>query len=137
MSDIQAMTIGIVKEMLEGENRVAATPKTVQQLIKLGFRVAVETGAGEASSFGDADYAAAGAEVLATADEVWRSDLVFKVNGPIARPDGTLESSAMRPGATLVSFIWPAQNPELLDQLAKQNVTVLAMDCVPRISRAQ
>ena len=131
------MRIGIVRERMDGENRVAATPKTVEQLIKLGFEVTVETGAGNGASFFDNDYETAGAVIQSDGREVWQSDIVLKVNGPIQREDGELESAAMNPGATLVSLIWPAQNPALLEKLVEQKITVLSMDCVPRISRAQ
>ena len=125
------MRIGIPKESLIGETRVAATPNTVVQLIKLGFDVAVETGAGERASFTDELYTAAGADVV-HADVVWQSDLIYKVNSP-----DNEEISRVKDGATVVSFIYPAQNPDLVQQLSKKNINVLAMDMVPRISRAQ
>lgn len=125
------MRIGIPKESLAGETRVAATPATVTQLIKLGFDVVVESGAGHAASLTDAAYEAAGAS-LANAENVWASPLVYKVNAPNEHETGRLNA-----GQTLVSFLWPAQNPELIQQLADKKVNVLAMDMVPRISRAQ
>lgn len=125
------MRIGIPKESLAGETRVAATPATVTQLIKLGFDVVVESGAGHAASLTDAAYEAAGAS-LANAESVWASPLVYKVNAPNEHETGRLNA-----GQTLVSFLWPAQNPELIQQLADKKVNVLAMDMVPRISRAQ
>ncbi|MBK0098423.1 Re/Si-specific NAD(P)(+) transhydrogenase subunit alpha [Erwinia sp. S63] len=125
------MLIGIPKERLANESRVAATPKTVEQLIKLGFSVTVEQGAGIRASFDDESFIAAGATV-STAESVWQSDIVLKVNAP---DDQEIELT--RAGSTLVSFIWPAQNPVLLEKLAARNVTVMAMDSVPRISRAQ
>ena len=126
-------TIGVPKETWPGEKRVATVPEAVEKLIKLGFRVAVESGAGDASNFSDDAYRAAGAEVIAGAANLWAaSDIVFKVRGP-----GADEIGMMRTGGTLVSFIWPAQNPDLLKQLAAKKATVLAMDSVPRISRAQ
>jgi H+-translocating NAD(P) transhydrogenase subunit alpha len=125
------MIIGIPRESLPGETRVAATPQTVGQLIKLGYEVVVETGAGAASSFSDAAFKEAGADVGST-DQVWGADLVLKVNAP----DDT-EIAALRDGATLVSLISPALKPELVDKLATRPITVLAMDAVPRISRAQ
>ncbi len=125
--------IGVPKETAAGEKRVATVPEVVEKLIKLGFRVAVESGAGDAANFSDDVYRAAGAEIVAGAAQLWSaSDIVFKVRGPSAEEIGLL-----REGGTLVSFIWPAQNPELLKQLAAKKVTVLAMDSVPRISRAQ
>lgn len=125
------MRIGIPKERLANEARVAATPKTVEQLLKLGFEVSVERDAGKLASFDDAAYAAAGASIAEQAD-VWQSDIIFKVNAPFED-----ETALLRAGSTLVSFIWPAQNPALLEQLAQRQVTVMAMDSVPRISRAQ
>ncbi|EOC0009033.1 Re/Si-specific NAD(P)(+) transhydrogenase subunit alpha [Cronobacter turicensis] len=125
------MRIGVPKERVALETRVAATPKTVEQLLKLGFSVAVERDAGKLASFDDDAFIAAGASVVETA-EVWESDVILKVNAP--RDD---EIERLRPGTTLISFIWPAQNPQLLEKLAAKNVTVMAMDSVPRITRAQ
>src|SRR5471032_1277254 len=125
--------IGVPKETWPDEKRVATVPEVVEKLIKLGFRVAVESGAGDASNFSDDAYRAAGAQIVeGAANLLASSDIVFKVRGPSAEEVGLL-----REGGTLVSFIWPAQNPELLKQLAAKKVTVLAMDSVPRISRAQ
>ena len=128
------MRIGVPKETAAEEKRVATVPDVVEKLVKLGFTVAVESGAGEAANFGDDTYRAAGAEVLPSAAELWASsDIVFKVRGP--SPD---EVSLLREGGTLIGFIWPAQNPELMQQLAARKVTVLAIDSLPRqLSRAQ
>ena len=127
------LVIGVPKEVAAGEKRVATVPEVVEKLVKLGFAVTVESGAGSAANFSDDAYRAAGAEVVADAPTLWAgADIVFKVRGP-----GIEEVGLMRKGGTLVSFIWPAQNPELLQQLADKQATVLAMDCVPRISRAQ
>lgn len=127
------LTIGIPRETAEGEKRVAGVPEVVEKLIKLGFKVAVESGAGDAANFSDDSYREAGAEILQGADTLWgASDIIFKVRGP-----NPAEISLMREGGTLISFIWPAQNPVLLELLAAKKATVLAMDCVPRISRAQ
>ncbi|CAH6276801.1 Re/Si-specific NAD(P)(+) transhydrogenase subunit alpha [Pantoea agglomerans] len=125
------MLIGIPKERLPNESRVAATPKTVEQLIKLGFSVTLEHDAGKRASFDDESYIAAGA-TLSDREQVWQSDIVLKVNAPDDE-----EIALTRAGSTLVSFIWPAQNPDLLSKLAARQVTVMAMDSVPRISRAQ
>ena len=126
------MLIGIPRETAAGEKRVATVPEVVEKLIKLGFRVAVEAGAGGAANFPDETYRAAGAEIVDAA-RIWASaDILFKVRAP-----GTAELARMREGATLVSFVWPAQNPELMQALAAKRATVLAMDSVPRISRAQ
>jgi NAD(P) transhydrogenase subunit alpha len=121
----------VVAESSAGETRVAATPETVGKLIGLGYEVSVESGAGEKASFTDEAYAEAGATIGQTAD-VWRSEIVFKVNAPTTEEIGQLADHA-----TLVSLISPALNPDLLDALAQRPITVLAMDAVPRISRAQ
>lgn len=123
--------IGVVSESVAGETRVAATPATVAQLIGLGYEVSVESGAGAKSSFTDEAYTAVGATIGAKAD-VWRSDIVFKVNAP-----NTDEIGQLADGATLISLISPALNPDLVEQLSTRPITVLAMDAVPRISRAQ
>jgi NAD(P) transhydrogenase alpha subunit len=110
---------------------VAATPATVLKLVGLGYDVVVETGAGLASSFPDEAYAAAGA-CVGTADEAWQADVVLRVNAPAVE-----EICRLRDGATLVGLLAPALNPELVDALAARPITALAMDAVPRISRAQ
>jgi NAD(P) transhydrogenase subunit alpha len=126
------MLIGIPKEKLINESRVAATPKTVEQLIKLGFSIIVESGAGKRASFDDEAYSNVGAKI-ADAGELWSlSHIIMKVNAP-----DKIEADLMQEGSTLISFIWPSQNPGLLDKLASRKVTVMAMDTVPRISRAQ
>ncbi|WP_447073246.1 Re/Si-specific NAD(P)(+) transhydrogenase subunit alpha [Vibrio alginolyticus] len=131
------MQIGVPKEILAGESRVAASPKSVEQLIKLGFDVAIESQAGVLASFDDAAYEAAGAKIVSS-EEVWASGLILKVNAPIVDDEqGIDEIALLQDGATLVSFIWPAQNAELMEQLSSKNINVLAMDSVPRISRAQ
>ena len=129
------MLIGVPRETLAGETRVAASPKSVEQLLKLGFEVCVESQAGALASFEDSAYEEAGAKVV-SADEAWKSDIVFKVNAPIV-DDTQNEIDRLKDGATLVSFIWPAQKPELMEHLSSRNINVMAMDSVPRISRAQ
>jgi NAD(P) transhydrogenase subunit alpha len=125
------MLIGIPRENTSGENRVAATPATVKKLIKLGFRVLVESGAGEKAHFNDRDYVAAGATTGGRA-EAWGADIVLKVQAPTVA-----EVEQLRAGAVLLGFIWPARHPELLQKLAAKGISTLAMDQVPRISRAQ
>ncbi len=122
------------REVFPGEKRVATVPDVVEKLIKLGFAVAVESGAGEGANFSDDAYRAAGAEVVGDAAALYgKSDIVFKVRAPNAGEVGLL-----REGTTLIGFIWPAQNPELMQQLAARKVTVLAIDALPRqLSRAQ
>ncbi len=129
-----AQRIGVPREIFPGEKRVATVPDVVEKLIKLGFKVAVEAGAGEAANFSDEAYRAAGAEVISGAAALWAaSDIVFKVRPPT--PD---EVKLMREGGALIGFVWPAQNPELMQQLAAKKATVLAIDALPRtLSRAQ
>jgi H+-translocating NAD(P) transhydrogenase subunit alpha len=129
-----ALRIGIPRETAAGEKRVATVPDVVAKLIKLGFSVVVETGAGEAAHFDDDSYRAAGAEVMPDAAALWASsDIVFKV-----RPPSPAEVALMREGGMLIGFVWPAQNPELMQQLAAKRATVLAIDALPRqLSRAQ
>ena len=128
------LIIGVPRETADGEKRVATVPEVVEKLVKLGFSVAVESGAGDAANFADDTYRAAGAEVVASAADLWaRSDIVFKVRAP--NPD---EVALLREGALLIGFIWPAQNPELMQQLAARKATVLAIDALPRqLSRVQ
>ncbi|MBP8267451.1 MAG: Re/Si-specific NAD(P)(+) transhydrogenase subunit alpha, partial [Zoogloea sp.] len=125
---------GVPLETLPGEKRVATVPEVVEKLIKLGFQVAVQSGAGNAANFADDTYRAAGASVVPTAADIWtRSDIVFKARVPT--PD---EVAMLRERGTLIGFVWPAQNPELMQQLAARKATVLAIDCLPRqLSRAQ
>ncbi len=128
-----AQVIGVPKEVFPGEKRVATVPEVVEKLAKLGFSVIVESGAGAAATIGDAAYEAAGARIVPDAASLWAgADIVFKVRAPAAS-----EVAMMREGQTLVSFVWPAQNPDLMQQFAAKKATVLAMDSVPRISRAQ
>ena len=129
-----SVTIGVPREVFPGEKRVATVPEVVEKLIKLGFAVVVESGAGDAANFGDDAYRAAGAEIVSGAANLWgKSDVVFKVRGPTADEVGLI-----REGQTLISFIWPAQNPDLMQQIAARKATVLAIDALPRmLSRAQ
>ncbi|MEV5437110.1 Re/Si-specific NAD(P)(+) transhydrogenase subunit alpha [Streptomyces sp. NPDC052682] len=120
--------VGVVAESAPGETRVAATPATVRLLLGLGYDVVVDPGAGEASGFADQAYADAGAQV----GDAWDADVVVKVNAPSAA-----EIARLRQGATVVALLAPAQKPELLRALADAGVTALALDAVPRISRAQ
>ncbi|GAB4041628.1 MAG: Re/Si-specific NAD(P)(+) transhydrogenase subunit alpha [Rubrivivax sp.] len=129
-----SLRIGIPREIFPGEKRVATVPEVVAKLIKLGFTVAVESGAGDAAHFADDTYRAAGAEVLPDATALWGgSDIVFKV-----RPPTLDEVALMREGGMLIGFVWPAQHPDLMQALAAKRATVLAMDCLPRqLSLAQ
>src|SRR5882762_2165160 len=134
-----AMIIAVPREIRAGERRVAATPETVGQLLKLGFAVNVEAEAGLRASFDDDAYRAAGAQVISDTRALWAdADIVVKVRAPEFHSAlGADETTLLKKGATLISFIWPAQNAALLDLLAAGGTNVMAMDCVPRISRAQ
>ncbi|HGM0612366.1 TPA: Re/Si-specific NAD(P)(+) transhydrogenase subunit alpha, partial [Neisseria gonorrhoeae] len=125
------MKIGIPRESLSGETRVACTPATVALLGKLGFETVVESGAGLAASLDDAAYQTAGATVADKA-AVWACPLIYKVNAP---SEGELP--LLKEGQTIVSFLWPRQNEALVEALRAKKVNALAMDMVPRISRAQ
>ena len=127
------MRIGVPKEIHDGERRVATTPDVATQLIKLGFSVAVEKDAGAKASYADSAYSEAGCDSGFSAADIWNdSDIILKVRGPEGDEAGKLKANQ-----TLISFLWPAQNPELLKQLTETGATVMAMDSVPRISRAQ
>ena len=130
----KAQRIGVPREIFPLEKRVATVPEVVEKLIKLGFKVAIESGAGDLANFSDDSYRAVGAEVIEGAAALWAaSDIVFKVRAPSPEEVGLL-----REGGTLISFIWPAQNPDLMQQLTAKNATVLAIDALPRmLSRAQ
>jgi NAD(P) transhydrogenase subunit alpha len=132
------MRIGIPREVFPGECRVAATPDTAKKLQRLGFEVWVESGAGAAANFPDHAYEAAGCQIKDTPQAVWSADVVLKVRAPQHHPGlNQDESELLHAGGTLISFIWPAQNEELLARLAPRNATVMAVDSVPRITRAQ
>ena len=124
------MNIGVTAQA-PPESRVAATPETVTKLAALGYDVAVETGAGAASRFPDEAYVAAGARIV-DADTAWGSDVVLTVN-----PPAESQLNLMRDGGALIGLLAPAQNPEYVAELGKRNITALALDAVPRISRAQ
>lgn len=135
----QPLCIGVPKELTAGERRVAATPESVKRLIgKLGFRVLVEAGAGDEAGFPDRLFVEAGATIVGRA-AVWSdAELLIKVNAPLLDPAaGVDEAARARPGLTLLSPIQPAQNSALVNHLAAKGMTVLALDCVPRITRAQ
>jgi NAD(P) transhydrogenase subunit alpha len=133
------MKIGIPKEIHAGEKRVATTPEAVGQLQKLGFTVAVESGAGAGANFADSAYTQAGAEIITDTRALWSdSDIVLKVRAPQMHDGlGTDEIDLLHNGQVLISFLWPAQNQAMLDTLASKGVTALSMDSIPRISRAQ
>ncbi len=127
------MKIGIPKEIHPGEKRVATTPSVAEQIIKLGFEISVESGAGLESNISDEAYKEAGCTIRKTAKTLWQNaDIVLKV-----RPPEIVETELLSKDSNLISFIWPAQNDELMQKLVAKNATVLAMDCVPRLSRSQ
>lgn len=125
------MRIVVPKETRPGERRVAATPKTVEQLRALGYDVAIETGAGAAAAYPDSAYAAAGAQIV-SAEQAYDGDIVFGINAP-----SVSEQQRLRSGQVLISLLAPALDPDLVESLRARGVTALAMDAVPRISRAQ
>src|SRR5262252_10388571 len=129
------MKLGIVNETRPDVRRVAASPAVVGRWVKGGWEVVVERGAGVNASYPDAQYEAAGAAIV-DRQAAWQADIVLKLRPP-AVENGACEADQMRDGATLISYILPAENPELVERLASKRLTVLAMDQVPRISRAQ
>ncbi len=127
------MKIGVPREIHAGERRVATTPDVASQLIKMGYSVVVETGAGAEASFTNRAYEDAGCAIAPSAKELWaEADVILKVRAPEGDEPGLL-----RKDQTLISFVAPGQNPELLEQLTNTGATVLSMDSIPRISRAQ
>lgn len=127
------MKVGIPVEILENEKRVAATPKTVERLIKQGFEVFVQKDAGAKANFSDALYINSGATILENATNLYqKADIILKV-----QPLSKSEIELLRPGTMVASYLWPAQNQELLKLLAEKNINAVAMDAIPRISRAQ
>jgi NAD(P) transhydrogenase subunit alpha len=133
------MRIGVPKEIHDGEMRVATTPDVAPLLQKLGFEVSVEAGAGETASLTDAAFRQAGVTIEPDTRALWStSDIILKVRPPETHPAlGLHEVDLLRPGVVLIAFLWPGQHPDLLQRLAARGVTALAMDSVPRISRAQ
>ncbi len=134
------MRIGVPKEIKEGERRVATTPEVAGQLIKkLGFEVAIESGAGESANFADSAYAEVGVTVVPDAKSIWSdSDIILKVRPPEYNAKlKSEEVDLLHENQILITFLWPAQNPDMLKKLAAKKVTALSMDSVPRISRAQ
>ncbi len=124
------MKIGIPKEIHQGEKRVATTPEAAEQIIKLGFSVCIESGAGLNANISDEAYKEAGVEVVADAKTLWQTaDIVMKVRAPERHPELAIdETELLSENGALISFIWPAQNEALMQKLAAKNVTVLAMD---------
>ena len=127
------MIIGVPKEIFPDERRVALVPRGVEALKKMGFEILVESGAGINADYGNPKYEEVGAEIVTNTRELWsRSDIIVKVREPQSSEVALLKSSG-----TIISFFWPAKNGELIQQLSAKKATVLAMDCIPRITRAQ
>ena len=133
------MKLAVPRECRPGERRVAVTPENVARLIKMGFTVAVEHDAGDAASFADDDYVAAGAEILPGPREVWQAgDIVLKVQPPSQHPQLNVhEAELIREGGTLISFLYPGKNKDIVEKLAARKATAIAIDQIPRITRAQ
>lgn len=133
------MEIGIPKEIHPGEKRVATTPDVAEKLIQLGFKISIESGAGQDANLSDEAYKEVGCTIRKTARTLWKNaDIVIKVRPPEKNLElGTEETELLPIGGHLISFIWPAQNKALMQKLVEKNATVLAMDCVPRLSRSQ
>jgi NAD(P) transhydrogenase subunit alpha len=126
------MRIGIPKEIAVGERRVALSPETVRDLKKLNLDIVIESNAGFFANYSDQDFIAAGAQISNNPQEIWQTDLVLKV-----RPPENSEIDLIKDGGAMISFIYPSRNPQILEKLKNKKVSVLAMDMVPRISRAQ
>jgi len=135
----ESMKLGVPRETTPGEQRVAATPRSVEKLLKMGYQVIVESGAGAASEYSDDAYREAGATLAPDAATVYATaDFLLKVRAPSMGSDGQPdEVSAIPEGGRVLSFLWPAQNADLIDRLNARRITSFAMDAVPRISRAQ
>ena len=133
------MKLAVPKECRPGERRVAVTPENVARLIKMGFAVAVEHDAGAAASFSDDDYVAAGAEIVADTRTIWQTgEIVLKVQPPAMHPALNVhEAQLIREGGTLISFLYPGKNKDIVDRLAARKATAIAVDQIPRITRAQ
>lgn len=132
-------TLFVPREVVTDETRVAATPETVKRLVRLGFDVMIEAGAGEGSQIADQEYSEAGAQISTTPrEDVARADVIVKFHPPTEHPSwGVHEVDTYKKGALLVAFVWPLVDPSLAHRLAERGVTVFSMDMVPRISRAQ
>ncbi len=133
------MIIGIPRERTPGEKRVALAPNAIAAAQKLGFSLQVETGAGAAAGFSDADYINSGAQIVDSRETLWASsDIVIKIRAPIFEAENPeSEAALLRAGQTLICLIAPGQNPEMLQAFSNHGLTAMAMDAVPRISRAQ
>jgi NAD(P) transhydrogenase subunit alpha len=131
------MLLGIPREIVDGERRVAIVPETVQKLVRAGTSVLVESGAGAGSYHEDSAYEAAGATIAGNAEELYaKSDIIAKIHRP-QRGGAVDEIALLRSGTSLIAMLWPLQHPDLARQIAERGVTAYSMDAVPRIARAQ
>ena len=130
------MKVGVPKETLSGEKRVALVPDIVERLVARGLEILVEPGAGTQAGFSDQAYQAAGATIAPGAAEVWAADVVVKVSPPQVG-NGIDETTALQAGGTLIGFLLPLTSPELIRRLAEKSVTSFSMELVPRITIAQ
>ena len=133
------MKVGVPKEVYPGEKRVSVTPNTAERISKLGFDIVIETGAGLSAGFNDDTYREVGLEVVCGAQDLWdNSDIILKVREPIFNSKaGVHEVELLKEKGVLIGFVWPGQNQKLLEKLEARKSTVIAMDAIPRISRAQ
>ena len=136
--DAKKVVIGVPKEVHQNESRVAITPDTIQRVVKKnGANFVVESGAGQAASISDQDYINAGAKI-GTAKDAFGADVVLKIRPPQENPTlGGHEVNHIKEGSTLISFLYPGQNKQLVDQIREKGITSFAMDQIPRITRAQ
>ncbi|MGB3755482.1 MAG: Re/Si-specific NAD(P)(+) transhydrogenase subunit alpha [Rivularia sp. (in: cyanobacteria)] len=132
------MRIAVAKEIEASERRVALIPDVVSKLVKQGFEVSIESGAGEKALFNDSDYEAAGATIISDTAKLWgEADILFKVSPPQQREDGSAEIDALKEGSVLIGFLNPLANPSLAEQLAQRKITAFSMEMIPRTTRAQ
>ncbi len=132
------MRIAVAKEIEASERRVALIPDVVSKLVKQGFEVWIESGAGEKALFNDSDYEAAGATIISDTAKLWgEADILFKVSPPKQREDGSAEVDSLKEGSVLIGFLNPLANPSLAEQLAQRKVTAFSMEMIPRTTRAQ
>ncbi len=132
------MRIAVAKEIEASERRVALIPDVVSKLVKQGFEVSIESGAGEKALYSDSDYEAAGATIISDTAKLWgEADILFKVSPPQQREDGSAEIDALKEGSVLIGFLNPLANPSLAEQLAQRKITAFSMEMIPRTTRAQ
>ena len=132
------MRIAVAKEIEASERRVALIPDVVSKLVKQGFEVSIESGAGEKALFNDSDYEAAGATIISDTAKLWgEADILLKVSPPQQREDGSAEIDLLKEGSVFIGFLNPLRDPSLIEQLAQRKVTAFSMEMIPRTTRAQ